>query len=325
MTNSLSEIIDLYVKSSMTGDKSILPNVSLLEFKTLCNKMAPYKLLAEIKHLFSLKNADYLTLLKENDCFLLKGLFPDIPDEFYTLSHNNKYHVSSVLNHSLLAMSHSPHFCWIRRFTLLLHDLGKTMAVSIDKNNGDFHFYRHNLESIKIATKVLDRLNLSNEFVFHCTGSKLNIKDLILTLILHHDAKIPTDFKSYNKLYRNLLSSLPTDLILDEKVLLLSFWEDIKLCDILAHNLYSSQNLLRKIYTLKDDSREYIKKIALNETIKEMPISGTDILNLMKLKKRVNNRKIGWILNKAATYYHSFSSDSYPDKNSLLKFIEQYI
>lgn len=82
----------------------------------------------------------------------------------------NKYHIGDVLTHSLAVLDlvvRRPY--WgssnlITRMAALLHDIGKIKVRTIDEN-GNIHFYKHELASVELVETILKRLKYSNDFI----------------------------------------------------------------------------------------------------------------------------------------------------------------
>ena len=75
----------------------------------------------------------------------------------------------------------------VLRWALLLHDLGKPDAFSLD-GEGRGHFYGHWRRSAALAEGILDRLRFDN-----------HSRKTILTLVERHDCELPLSEKSVRR------------------------------------------------------------------------------------------------------------------------------
>lgn len=73
----------------------------------------------------------------------------------------NQYHAYPVWEHCLMALSLVPPELHLR-LAALLHDIGKPRSLSTDEQ-GNRHFYRHELVGAEMAEQLLERLRFDNE------------------------------------------------------------------------------------------------------------------------------------------------------------------
>ena len=137
----------------------------------------------------------------------------------------------------------------------LLHDIGKPSVKTTD-NSGQSHFQGHQLESKKIADRILHRLRLPSDFI-----------NKTLLLIEYHDVR----FNGSKKLMKKVMNVLGTDLT---KQLL-----EVEYADISAQSEYQREEKLGYLETAKTHLNEIIKD---NECFKlsQLDINGKDVLNL---------------------------------------------
>ena len=98
----------------------------------------------------------------------------------------SRYHCWDVWEHTARAVAAAPPQP-VLRWALLLHDLGKPDAFSLD-GEGRGHFYGHWRKSAEYAGAILDRLRFDRRS-----------RDLILTLVERHDCELPLSEKSVRK------------------------------------------------------------------------------------------------------------------------------
>ena len=82
----------------------------------------------------------------------------------------NKYHIGTVFEHTMKVLEmvvKRPYWGSSQlevRMAALLHDIGKIKVKTIDEN-GNVHFYKHELASAELTETILRRLKYSNDFI----------------------------------------------------------------------------------------------------------------------------------------------------------------
>lgn len=166
---------------------------------------------------------------------------------------NSIWHEYTVYEHIMRAVAAYKGDDECIKVALILHDVGKPACYSEDPD-GRGHFYGHDLESVKIAGPVLDRLKFSNVQ-----------KDRILKLIRYHDIRVePTE-----KACRKALGKLGID-----------FMEElahVKRADITAQSEYSRSREYQKIDEVLKIARDIASSGAcLN--LKDLKVDGKDLM-----------------------------------------------
>ena len=114
---------------------------------------------AEFEKIIANGNASYgLEMLR------LTGLLVQFAPELASMYGvtQNKYHIYDVWNHTLKTLeSISADAGIILRLAALFHDVGKVPTRSVD-DNGDVHFYRHEVIGAEITRRVMNKLHFSN-------------------------------------------------------------------------------------------------------------------------------------------------------------------
>ena len=100
-----------------------------------------------------------LNLIKEIGA--MKYIIPEL-EETYGLK-QNKYHFGDVWQHILKVVENTRNDLELR-MAALLHDIGKINTRTVD-DNGNVHFYKHELVSSEMCDKILRRLKYSNDFI----------------------------------------------------------------------------------------------------------------------------------------------------------------
>jgi len=86
-----------------------------------------------------------------------------LPELYNTIGiEQNKYHRWDVYGHIMKTVDNSKPKLLIR-YSALLHDIGKPYTKSID--DGEVHFYKHEIKSAEIADKLLNELGYDKSFV----------------------------------------------------------------------------------------------------------------------------------------------------------------
>ena len=100
-----------------------------------------------------------LNLIKEIGA--MKYIIPEL-EETYGLK-QNKYHFGDVWEHTLKVVENTRNDLELR-MAALLHDIGKINTRTVD-DNGNVHFYKHELVSAEMCDTILRRLKYSNDFI----------------------------------------------------------------------------------------------------------------------------------------------------------------
>ena len=212
---------------------------------------------------------DYVvdTLLKYKE--ILFEIIPQLKS-IDGLQQNSPYHIYDVYEHTIRTLPHLPKDNALK-LTMLLHDIGKAVTYSEDKN-GIGHFYNHGRKGKVIAQGILTNLKVSNK-------DKL----LILELIKYH-SDVFTDKKPNIKKWLNIFG----------KENFINFLH-IRYADCMAKEKETSKK-----------NAEYLEKIraVFNEIIdnkecyciKQLDINGNDIINLGKFPTEKTGNVLDFVL-----------------------------
>ncbi|HBF4616139.1 TPA: CCA tRNA nucleotidyltransferase [Clostridioides difficile] len=242
-----------YTMKSIYDKSNLIKNISMERIQAEFNKI----LLTDSSKLSSLKSFG-----------LLRFIIPEICDS-EDVTQDNPYHIYNVWEHTLIATEIIEGELYLK-LTMLLHDLGKKLTKTTDKNGVD-HFYNHSSESVKIAKRILKRMKYDN-----VTISK------VLTLIQYHDYNI----EPKKKIIKKLLNKL-------ENVGLFEDLLKVKWADTLAQNpKYIKQRILNLIDCEKEFKYIIKQKECFNR--KDLAINGDDLMSI-GVKQ---GKDIGYVLNK---------------------------
>lgn len=124
---------------------------------------------------------------------LTKIFLPEF-DTMMPVVQNNPYHMYTVGMHTVKVMENVPGDM-VLRYSALFHDIGKPVCKTTGKNGVD-HFYGHQVESAKMAKKILQRFKMDNDTI-----------DRVQRLVYNHDFGISGDDMNL-KSVRRFLSKL---------------------------------------------------------------------------------------------------------------------
>ena len=208
---------------------------------------------------------------------------------------NNAYHYLTVYDHMVKALSNYQGEDDSIRVALFLHDVGKPYCYSEDDKGG--HFYRHSFIGKDIAEKILTRLRFDN-----------HTKNEVLDLILYHDYS----FEPNQKVVRRWLYKI------GEKRLFQLI--EVKSADIRSHSIDVRTNQIEKLNEFSDLAR-YVIKCGDCFTIKDLKISGHDVMNL----GLPQGPEVGMALNVAlrGVIAGDIDNDKEEAINYILKFISR--
>lgn len=194
---------------------------------------------------------------------LLKHIMPEL-DCCFDIEQHNPYHMYNVALHSLHSASNITHDLSLR-WTMLLHDIGKAVTMSVD-SEGINHFYGHGSVSVEKAENIMRRLRFDN-------SSTNKIKHLIL----HHDRQLGESEKSIRK----AIAEIGADLF--------EAWLQVKKADISAQSSEKAAerlSMLERVYVIY----EKIKADKQCLTIKELAVNGNDLIEIgFKQDKALGN------------------------------------
>jgi len=101
----------------------------------------------------------YDGIIKLRDLKLLQYILPELERGIGVAQ--NRHHVHTVFNHSVLSLKHCPSQDWRVRFAALLHDIAKPETKRQAGN--DATFYNHDIVGAKVVKKIMARLKFSNQ------------------------------------------------------------------------------------------------------------------------------------------------------------------
>jgi poly(A) polymerase len=206
-----------------------------------------------------------MNLLK--DTGLLKEFMPELL-RLVGLE-QGRHHYTDAWNHTMDVLDHTPPDL-LTRLGALLHDVGKPDTKSVTET-GDVHFYKHDMESARIAKDVLTRMKYPNDMI-----------DNVSKLADSHMKTIAVDNwnnPAIRRFVRDMGDLLPNVL-------------DLTKADRKAHKGADLESFDRFIGRI-----EQLKKEAPIQTMK-LPITGNEIMQILNIKQGPAIGKIVNFLNE---------------------------
>lgn len=204
-----------------------------------------------------------------------------IPDFIFSLEIvQNKFHNETVGNH-LISVCKKTKPILVLRLAAILHDLGKIKVKSED-NEGNVHFYQHELESKKMSESILKDLKYSNEIIEKVS---FLIENHMRLKVYGNDLKNIKD-KSIRKLINDCKDEETLNLLLD----LIDADNKSHSEEYLLPN--QIENLKNKIEVLKikDEGNVMVK----------LPLNGDEIMDILNVK---GGKIIGDIIKELTELY----------------------
>ena len=221
-----------------------------------------------------------MTRISQNQVFM--NHFP----EFYVKNENGEsvincqqnsiYHRYGVFKHILYTIENvgrdnlkfSSHDMKILKWTMLLHDIGKPMAKTINSEGYD-SFAGHDDISVELADKIIDRFDFDEED-----------KQIILTLIKYHDKYLNEGDLTYDN-----LSFLAKEL--DDKKDLFHLLIEVKIADNKAKSVDVYNKFMTVVGKYYDFANEYFSNSETNKLFENIE-DDENIITEMKFEQKSN-------------------------------------
>ena len=206
----------------------------------------------------------YEGLMMLHELKLLQYIIPEL--ERGVGVNQNKHHIYTVFNHSVLSLKYTPNKKWQVKLASLLHDIAKPQTKRMIK--GDATFYNHDLVGAKVANKILERLKFSK-------ADTEKITNLIRNHMFYYNVGEVTE-SSVRRLIRKVGEENLADLI------------DLRIADRLGSGVPKA-----KPYKLRH--LEYMmEKVRFDAvSVKMLKINGDDLMKTLNIEP---GPKIGAIL-----------------------------
>ena len=182
-----------------------------------------------------------------------KVFFPEF-DAAMETEQNHPHHMYSVGEHILHSLSFTEPEK-VLRLTMLLHDIGKPEALSVD-DNGVTHFYGHAAISAEMAKKILRRLKFDNDTIY-----------MVGKLVNYHDYGngVEPDLRTVRRAVHKVGEDAFPALF------------HVKRADILAQSIYQREEKLERVSKWQQLYEE-IKEKKQCISLRELAITGSDLI-----------------------------------------------
>ncbi len=226
------------------------------------NKIIAFDRIREEMNKIFLTDKPSKAIIHLKELNLLSYIFPEI-EKMYNFNQNNPHHHLNVFEHSLSVLDHSNKTV-IDRLSALFHDIGK--PDTYEEIDGIGHFYNHHKKSVEITSKILKRLNYSNDII-----------NKVCLLIDKHMVMIDyTNDKSVKKFINKIgIDNIPN-------------FFSLRKADVLS----CKNNDLTETLEFEKRVEEVIHKKE-PMSLKDLDITGYDLMNI-----NIFNKDIGIIKNK---------------------------
>lgn len=229
------------------------------------------------------------------------GLMQYVLPEFMNIinMNQNKYHFGTVWEHTLSVVKNTQPILE-NRLAALFHDLGKYKTVSTDEN-GNVHFYKHELFSGDLAEEILKRMKYSNK----------TINAVKKAVIEHMRTKSFGD--RCEKVKDKTIRKLQYDL---------GAYQDLCLDVINADNIsHAKEYCMPNQVKIIKDKINYMNENGLGcETI-ILPVNGNDIMETFSLNPCSDIKKtLNWLKNQYIS-----NPNKYKIKEECLKAAKSYL
>ena len=204
--------------------------------------------------LVKLVTSDHPEILRNvYDTGLSKVFFPEL-DVMLECQQNNKHHIYTVGEHSIVAMGLIPEDK-VLRLTMMLHDIAKPACKTTDEK-GQNHFKMHPVKGAEMARAFLRRLKFDNDTT-----------DRVCNLVKNHDDRPEISERNVRRMIIRVGQENFNDLLA------------VKRADCLAQSMYHREEKLTYIDELE---RVYKEIVAAGDClkIKDLKINGKDLLEL---------------------------------------------
>lgn len=225
-------------------------SASILKNRAGLNKIAVERIVSEFLKFLCGDNVNFL-LRRYRD--VIAVFLPEIVATF-ECEQNTPHHNRTVWKHTtaaVAAVEPDP----LLRMVMLLHDIGKPLALRTDSDGRD-HFKGHNHFSAVLAKNVLERLKFPSKI----------IEDMV-TLIEYHDVR----FSDNKKQIKHVLNSIGED----------NFRKLVKVqhADIAAQSRYKRESKLYNMSLCESAFGEIVRNKECYK-LKDLSINGSDLIHL---------------------------------------------
>ena len=184
---------------------------------------------------------------------LTKIFLPEF-DIMMETSQNNKHHMYSVGEHTLVALQNiAPEK--VLRIAVLLHDVAKPVCISTDAK-GQNHFYEHHVKGAEMARQILRRLKFDNHTI-----------DVVCALVRYHDERPKLEAEKVRRFFAKAGLEIGPMLFA------------VKRADTLGQSLYKREEKLAYVEELSQMYDEIVSNhICVQKS--DLSVTGKDLIAL---------------------------------------------
>lgn len=259
--------------------------------KYLLDKISKERINAELTKILMSSHCGVPVLREYSD--VIAQVIPEI-GAMIGFEQHNPYHEYDVWEHTLHSLDTVPYDADLYvRLAVLLHDVGKPIAFTMDGERG--HFYGHPVISGELTHKILTDLKCSNEVIINVTQ-----------LVAFHDVVFTPTKASVKRLLNKLGAEQLRRLFI------------IRECDIKGQTSFAQKDRLDKV----KEMREILDWIIEQEEcfqLKDLAINGKDLLAI----GIPEGKEIGRILNMCLAYVIDGTVDN--TKENLMEIVQTTI
>ena len=279
------------LRFASTYGYSIEPKTSesILKNKDKLSLVACERVVVELNKLLCGDHVDFI-LRRYKD--VIATIIPEISIMF-NFDQKSLHHNKDLWRHTVSAVKNTPKN-EVLRTAMLLHDLGKPMTVSTDKD-GHCHFHNHPKLSAAMATTILKRLKYPTAFI-----------NTVNTLIENHDNRLTPQSAVVKRCLCDLGEENMRNLL------------SIQRADILAQSMYKREE---KLSTLEAVYNEFERIISSGEcySLDTLAVNGKDIIHLGVQSGQLIGEVLSKLLDKV------IKDELKNEKEELLAFARHYI
>lgn len=224
---------------------------AIRELSSTLRKISAERIQTELVKLMTSPHPDYLR--EAYELGITRVFFPEF-DVAMETAQNHPHHMYSVGEHILHSLVNTEPDRTLR-LTMLLHDIGKPAALTVD-GEGITHFYGHAAISADMAKKILRRLKFDNDTIY-----------MVNKLVRYHD--YGNSVEPDMRLVRRAVCKIGGDAF--------PALFQIKRADILAQSSFQREE---KLALVSEWQRLYeeIEKKKQCVSLKSLAVTGTDLI-----------------------------------------------
>ena len=225
-------------------------SISIVRNRQLLNNVSTERIQNEFSKMLCGENINFI-LRRYKD--VIAVFIPELVATF-DCKQNTPHHNKTVWRHTTAAVSNIKNDL-VLRMTMLLHDIGKPLALRTDSNGRD-HFNGHNHFSAVLSKSVLERLRYPSKLI-----------EDVVTLIEYHDVRL-SDNKTQIKHILNKIGIINFERLLK-----------VQMADILAQSKYKREMKLSNLELAGDTYKSIIENKECY-SLKSLAVNGSDLIHL---------------------------------------------